>query len=175
MYKTADQQEPIYSHVSKEKQKEAMNFISDNVLDTPDWLLDKAILDRITNNGAFDPINGLQSTALRVLLSSSRIDRMTENELVNGSNVYTVNEMFNDLEANIFKDVNDDKVTIPRKNLHRLYVDRLEQILESDEENDRHTELTAYAFASLQKLKNKLISSEVHAIAMKARIEKLLD
>jgi hypothetical protein len=175
MYKTADQQEPIYSHVTKEKQKEAMNFISENVLDTPDWLLDKAILDRITNNGAFDPINGLQSTALRVLLSASRIDRMTENELVNGSNVYTVNEMFNDLEANIFKDVNNDNVTIPRKNLHRLYVDRLEEILESDEENDRHTELTAHAFASLQKLKNKLNSPGVHAIAMKARIEKLLD
>lgn len=175
MYKTADQKEPIYSHVSKAKQKEAMDFISKNVLDTPEWLIDKDILDRITNSRAFDPINTLQSAALRVLMSSSRIDRMTENELVNGNEAYTVDEMFKDLEANIFRDVNSASVTIPRKNLHRLYVDRLEQILESDEENDRHTELTAYAFASLHKLKNKLSGSSVHAMAMKARIEKLLD
>jgi len=175
MYKTADQEEPIYTHTKKSKQKEAMKFITDNVFDTPEWLLDKSILDRITNDEAFDPINSLQSSALSVLLSSSRIDRMTENELINGNKAYTVNQMFKDLEANIFKDVNKAKVSIPRKNLHRLYVDRLEQILENDEENDRHTELTAYAFASLQKLKNKLTNNGVHANAMKARIEKLLD
>ena len=175
MYKTADQGEPIYSHVAKNKQKGAMAFISKNVFDTPDWLINKDIMDRITNNEVLDPINTLQSYALRTLLRSDRIDRMIENELVNNNSAYTVTEMFNDIESNIFRDINDSNVTISRKNLHRLYVDRLEQILESDEEKDTHSELTAHAYASLNKLMNTLNGSGVHASAMKARIKKLLD
>ncbi|MBT8231241.1 MAG: zinc-dependent metalloprotease [Saprospiraceae bacterium] len=175
MYKTADQEEAVYSHVPKAKQKQAMNFIISNVFETPMWLVDQDILNRITDDEALDPINRLQNSALRTLLRSDRIDRMIENELVNKNAAYKVSEMFEDLEANLFKDVNDPNVTIPRKNLHRLYVNMLEKILEDGEKSNAHSELTSYAYASLTKLHSKLNNIGVHSLAMKARIKKLLE
>ena len=72
-YKTADQEEAVYSHVSKAKQERATQFIIDNVLNTPEWLLDKAIIDRISNDESLDPINSLQSYAIGLLFRSDRI------------------------------------------------------------------------------------------------------
>jgi hypothetical protein len=67
-YKTADQAEPVYSHVPKDHQAKAMGFINEYVLNTPDWLIDKDIMARVTDNEVLDPINSVQSYALRLLL-----------------------------------------------------------------------------------------------------------
>ena len=46
-YKTADQEGAVYTHVPKEKQAEALAFLDENLFKTPQWLIDKAIFDRI--------------------------------------------------------------------------------------------------------------------------------
>lgn len=177
-YKTADQGEAIYSHVAKEKQERAVDFLVSNVLNTPDWLLDKSILDRISNDDSLDPINSLQSYTIGLLLRSDRIDRMVENELINGADAYTVSELFTDIESNVYSDIEDAGASIPRKNLHRVYVSRLKSILNSADSSGKHDELSSYALASLHKLHGRLDGADAsnpHVLALKNSIKKILD
>ncbi len=177
-YKTADQGEGIYTHVPRAKQERAVRFLNDNVFTTPAWLIDKQILDRISNDEAIDPINRLQSYAINLLLSESRVDRMVENELINGSNAYTVNQMFADMESGILSDLKSSRVSILRRNLHRLYVSKLSGIVSKALESGRHTELSSHALASLHKIYESLEdvdASNVHAFTVKTGIKKVLD
>jgi len=177
-YKTADQAEPVYTHVSKDHQAKAMGFINDHILTTPDWLIDKDIMARVTDNGVLDPINSVQSYALRLLLRGDRVDRMVENEMLNGAAAYTVLEMFNSLENNIYSDVAAEEISIPRKNLHRMFISRLQSIVENAQESGRHDELSTQALASLHRLYNRFgeVGPEnAHALALKSSIKKSLD
>ena len=100
------------------------------------------------------------------------------NELVNATDAYTVKELFDDIEANVFSDIENNAVSIPRKNLHRVYVSRLQSILDAADKSGKHDELSSYALASLHKLYDRLedaTSSNAHALSLKSSIKKLLD
>lgn len=177
-YKTADQAEPVYSHVPKDHQAKAMGFINEYVLNTPDWLIDKDIMARVTDNEVLDPINSVQSYALRLLLRGDRIDRMVENEMLNGEDAYTVIEMFKSLENNIYSDVDAEEISIPRKNLHRMFISRLQSIVDNALESGRHDELSTQALASLHRLYNRFGEvgpDNAHGLALKSSIKKSLD
>lgn len=177
-YKTADQDEPVYFHVDKEKQEAAVDFINEHVFNTPDWLLDKDIISRTSNDETLDPINSLQSYALSLLLRSDRADRMTENELINGDDAFTVSAMFDQIESNILADIGESKLSIPRKNLHRLYVSKLQSIVESAEKSNSHDDLSSQAMSRLHGIYTKLAESgpeNAHAFSLKTSIKKMLD
>jgi len=177
-YKTADQAEPVYSHVPKDHQAKAMGFINEYVLNTPDWLIDKDIIARVTDNEVLDPINSVQSYALRLLLRGDRIDRMVENEMLNGEDAYTVIDMFKSLENNIYSDVDAEEISIPRKNLHRMFISRLQSIVDNALESGRHDELSTQALASLHRLYNRFGEvgpDNAHGLALKSSIKKSLD
>jgi len=177
-YKTADQAEPVYSHVPKDHQAKAMGFINEYVLNTPDWLIDKDIMARVTDNEVLDPINSVQSYALRLLLRGDRIDRMVENEMLNGEDAYTVIDMFKSLENNIYSDVDAEEISIPRKNLHRMFISRLQSIVDDALESGRHDELSTQALASLHRLYNRFGEvgpDNAHGLALKSSIKKSLD
>jgi len=177
-YKTADQAEPVYSHVPKDHQAKAMGFINEYVLNTPDWLIDKDIMARVTDNEVLDPINSVQSYALRLLLRGDRIDRMVENEMLNGEDAYTVIDMFKSLENNIYSDVDAEEISIPRKNLHRMFISRLQSIVDNALESGRHDELSTQALASLHRLYNRfgeIGPDNAHGLALKSSIKKSLD
>lgn len=177
-YKTADQAEPVYSHVPKDHQAKAMGFINEYVLNTPDWLIDKDIMARVTDNEVLDPINSVQSYALRLLLRGDRIDRMVENEMLNGEDAYTVIDMFKSLENNIYSDVDAEEISIPRKNLHRMFISRLQSIVDNALESGRHDELSTQALASLHRLYNRFGEvgpDNAHGLALKSSIKKSLD
>ncbi|MGA0232532.1 MAG: zinc-dependent metalloprotease, partial [Saprospiraceae bacterium] len=177
-YKTADQAEPVYSHVPKDHRAKAMGFINEYVLNTPDWLIDKDIMARVTDNEVLDPINSVQSYALRLLLRGDRIDRMVENEMLNGEDAYTVIDMFKSLENNIYSDVDAEEISIPRKNLHRMFISRLQSIVDDALESGRHDELSTQALASLHRLYNRFGEvgpDNAHGLALKSSIKKSLD
>ena len=50
-YKTADQDGLVYTHAPKAKQKEAVKFITDNLFNTPKWMLDQEIIGRLQDYG----------------------------------------------------------------------------------------------------------------------------
>ena len=114
-YKTSEQNEAVYTHVPKSRQAQAIDFLNTQVFDTPEWIIDKEILSRVSNDETLEPISRLQSYALNTLFRSDRIERMVENEMINSNQAYTVDSLFADVEANIYKDIDSPDVTIPRK------------------------------------------------------------
>ena len=160
-----------------EKQSRAVNFINNNVFNTPEWLIDQNILNRIGGAGSKDRIGNLQSYALNVLFNVDRIDRMVENKTLNGDQVYTANTLFKSVEDSIFEDVGNASLDVYRRNLQREFVSKLESIVNSDNKEVKNSEMSVYARACLNNLESKLedLESNIHIEDLKYRIETALD
>src|SRR5690606_14885472 len=121
---TSDQDGVVYSPVPKEKQKAAVDFLNKHAFTTPEWLLDKNILDRIEASGAIGRIQNLQTGSLGNLLDEDRLKRMVENEEVNGKEAFTAIQLMNELRKGIFSELYSSRKTDAyRRNLQRSYVD----------------------------------------------------
>ena len=129
-YKTTNQEGPVYVHVPKEKQEEAMQFLIDNLFETPEWMLDKNIFNKIEFDGAVERVRGLQARNLNNVLDAGRMARLIENETLNGDEAYTLVEMMSDLRKGIWKELyNGSSIDTYRRNLQRAYLDRMNYLL----------------------------------------------
>ena len=133
-FKTSDQDGPVYSHVDKSYQKNCVKFLNQNLFDTPMWMIDENILNKIQFTGALDRIRGLQSSYLNRLLDFGRLARMIENEALNGRNSYTINELMLDLKNGIFSELNDNSnIDIFRRNIQRAFIQRLGYLMKESQ------------------------------------------
>ncbi|MSU79161.1 MAG: DUF5117 domain-containing protein [Gemmataceae bacterium] len=116
-----------FVRVSKEKQQEAVKFLLDNALTTPKKLFDPAIVNRIRYTGVMSDVTGAQKTLLQSLLSSSRIRRLMDEELLLGDKAYAVTELVTDIQNGVFSELNQDKpkVDVVRRSLQRAYIEHL--------------------------------------------------
>jgi hypothetical protein len=117
----------VNRHVSKDKQKRAVKYLMDNVLTTPEYLLDRSILMRIGTSNGSSRVSSAQSRAISGLLSSSRASRMVENETINGDKAYSVAEMIEDMHAEVWKELKASKPVVDsyRRTMQRSYVSTL--------------------------------------------------
>jgi len=158
--KSSDEEEAVYTHVEKAKQQDAINFLNNNVFSTPSWLIDKDILSRIEETGITERIRGLQDRTLAQLMNPDRLNRMIENNAVNGTNSYSINEMFDDLIDNIYSEVaTRSSVSLYRRNLQRTFIEGLERTLEMESNKYEHSDMKAIARAKLKSLKRMLSSA----------------
>jgi len=133
-FKTSDQDGPVYSHVDKSYQKNCVKFLNQNLFDTPIWMIDENILNKIQFTGALDRVRGLQSSYLNRLLDFGRLARMIENEALNGRNSYTINELILDLKNGIFSELNDNSnIDIFRRNIQRAFIQRLGYLMKESQ------------------------------------------
>ena len=158
--KTSDEEEAIYSHVEKAKQKDAIDFLNTHLFSTPDWLIEKDILARIEETGITERIRGLQDRTLAQLMNPDRLNRMIENSAINSNQAYTINEMFDDLIANIYKEAKSNQaVSLYRRNLQRTFIEGLERTLGMESNKYEHSDMKAIARGKLKGLKRTLSSS----------------
>ena len=137
-YKTADQEGAVYTHVSKEKQAEALAFLDENLFKTPQWLIDKAIFDRIEYSGAVERIRGLQERTLKNLLSLGKMARLIENETLNGAKAFKLTDMTTALRNSIWTEIKKGrKIDTYRRNLQRAHIDRLAYLLKAENQSKR--------------------------------------
>ncbi|MBE9602436.1 zinc-dependent metalloprotease [Pedobacter sp. MC2016-24] len=117
---------PIYEPVGYDKQKRAVKFVNDELFNTPMWLNNKDLAQKLDLN--FDAeLNNLQKGAINALVMRNRIMKLWGNEH-NGSGVktYTISDLFNDLNAGILREAhNGTNVDYYRRNLQKVYVYRL--------------------------------------------------
>ena len=133
-FKTSDQDGPVYSHVDKSYQKNCVKFLNQNLFDTPMWMIDENILNKIQFTGALDRVRGLQSSYLNRLLDFGRLARMIENEALNGRSSYTINELMLDLKNGIFSELNDNSnIDIFRRNIQRAFIQRLGYLMKESQ------------------------------------------
>ncbi len=128
--KTMDQKGPVYEPVPKKKQQEAMMFLADYGLKTPEWMIDEKILGRIEHAGIVERIRGLQVGVVNRILDFARLQRLIESEAKWGKLVYSLGEMFKDLHGAIWTELaNSSPIDVYRRNLQRGYIERLEFLM----------------------------------------------
>ncbi|MEL7146890.1 MAG: zinc-dependent metalloprotease [Bacteroidota bacterium] len=137
-YKTYDQDGAVYTHVPKAKQKEALQFLQNQLFSTPDWLIQPEISNKVEHTGIVERMRRTQVRTLYNLMDFGRMARMIENEAVNGSEAYSLIEMMTDLRRGLWSELGRGrKIDTYRRNLQRAYVERMEFIMNNDQPASR--------------------------------------
>ncbi len=128
------QEEPgmTVEFTSKAKQKEAMQFLQDQLFKTPTWLIQNNISD-VTGTNGLTVISGVQAGALNRLLSNGTLSKLFRYENSNTANAYSANEMLTDLRKGIWSELAAHKsIDMYRRNLQKSFVERMISNLQTD-------------------------------------------
>jgi hypothetical protein len=127
--KTVEQAGPVYERTPAATQKEAMTFLSQNLFTTPNWLLNKAILD---NTGAdpLETVNKLQTPIVNRLLGVNTLTKLISAEASDGQSAYKITDFFADMQGSVFSELKSNKpIDVYRRNLQKMYVEKLISIM----------------------------------------------
>ncbi|RQO70786.1 zinc-dependent metalloprotease [Pedobacter sp. KBW06] len=127
--KTVDEPGAVYSYTPKAKQQQAIAFLNKQVFTTPNWLLNKSMMARVDYGVVNNRIMEMQNQVLTSLLETYGFARMIDDEIKNGNNAYTVNNLLTDLRVAIFSNETPD---VFKRALQRSYADRLGVLLKLD-------------------------------------------
>lgn len=127
--KYGSQAGPRFTPFPRQRQREALQFLNENVFRTPEFFLDPLVLRRIEPEGALARIRTAQNAVLTALLNNSRMTRLIEyNALASsGSDTYSLREMAGDLREGIWSELSQPRVRIDafRRNLQYAYLEQL--------------------------------------------------
>ena len=133
--KTYEQKGAVYTHVAEAKQREAMKFINEQAFATPTWMLDQAVLNKFDQAGIVDRLRRSQANVLNGILDFGRLARVIDNSVKNGSNAYSIDELFGDVHTGIWKELKTGaNMDTYRRNLQRAYIERMEYLMTKDQE-----------------------------------------
>ena len=129
--KTHDQEGPVYEFVPEEKQRRAMYWLADYGWNSPSWMLNYEVLDRINESSVVDDIRSRQTSLLNNVASPQMMGRLIEWDERSEGDTYTPFELMDDLRVAIWKELDDNSPTIDvfRRNLQRGYVERMEYLM----------------------------------------------
>jgi len=178
--KTQDQKDASFTHVDKNKQIRAMQFLNQNLFTTPKWLVDAGLTRKFEADGVVDRVKNLQSSVLNQLFNTGRMGRLIENEAINGAGAFTLYDLYSNTQRYVFD--NNAMTDTYSRNLQRLYVEKLGSILESEDNDVNISDIKAGArgtlysiYNSVKKSKGKGSMHAMHNMDMKNRIEGWLD
>jgi hypothetical protein len=170
-YKTVEQDGYVFEATPKAMQKDAVSFLHKNLFETPSWLIDNNILNKI-NSPTTDQISSIQDGMMGSLLSPARLGRM----ITSGNrfeNTYDIDEFFTDLKKGIWSEIPArKKIDNHRRNLQKSYVERMIALLNpttapvitggftfSFGPDTKKTDISSMARAHLSSLRNELVSA----------------
>lgn len=136
-FKVAEQDEPVYEPTPKAMQRDALAYMNRQVFQTPKWLIDKKIWDKINAPGTADPLASAQEGALATLLTLDRLNRMQyAAERFGADKAYSAIEMMNDLQTDLFSELKSNKaIDNYRRMLQKSYVEKLNNLLNPPSNN----------------------------------------
>jgi Met-zincin/Domain of unknown function (DUF5117)/Domain of unknown function (DUF5118) len=121
----------VYQPTPKAIQEDAVKFLIANLFETPEWLLDRKILNNISNPLGSETVGNVQTNVLNNLLSGARLNRMVMCENRFGDkNTYAADKMVEDVKAGIWSELKSNKA-VPelRRNLQKAYAEALITLL----------------------------------------------
>lgn len=158
------------------KQAQAVRFLSQEVLATPQWLLDPAITERLRPSEPGNMLLNIQRQMLRSLLDRSRTARLQAQEIALGNRAYRMDELLADLRHGVFGELaTGAKVQAPRRNLQRGYLELLSERLNGA--GSGNDDAKALVRAELKELKTQFATKAGATTdrVQKAHLEALLD
>ena len=152
--KTYDQEGIVFVPVAKEKQQRAVAFLNAQLFQTPKWMLDNNILQRIEGAGMMDRLRTAQVATLNGLFSGDRLKRLIETEALHGTaNVYTMTNLYDDTRNGIFSELRTGAAIDPfRRNLQRAYIDKMTEWMKNKDAQYTQTDIKAMTRATLETL-----------------------
>ena len=122
--KVVGQEGRIFNLIPKEKQREAVKYLTENAFTTPSWMIDEEILRRIEPVGVIDRIRTAQTRVLTQLLNSARFARLLEQETLDGNLAYSPVEFLGSVRKGIWKELEAPAVKVDpyRRELQRSYL-----------------------------------------------------
>lgn len=145
-------------------QKRAIAFLDEQLFTTPEWLIDRQLMEK----AKILPVNvicSLQSGVLARLINKNTLDKMSENEILNGKKAYTSAQMFNDLKKVIWSNLGQSDIY--KRNMQKAYVENLINLLDKKGNADKnasgkrpaYSEAPAIAHGQLTELKRLATSA----------------
>jgi len=194
IYKAFGQEGAVYSPVPKERQKNSMYFVQKQLFETPEWLLDQDIFNKIEASGSVERLRSIQVRTLDNILNLGKISRMIENETANGKVAYALTDMMKDLRTGIWSELSRGaKIDTYRRNLQKAHIDRLSYLMTAESQSARRgasaintsqSDIRSVARAELNILKSSIRSaisrtsdtmSKYHLQDAVERIDMILD
>ncbi len=119
----------VYNPVVKSYQKSAINWLHKNAFETPNWLMNQAILKNIQPAGYTDRIRSLQGRHLNNLLNFERLGRLIDHKAMDANN-YSALDMLRDIRLGLWSEAKKGvNVNVFRRNLQRSYIDRMAYLM----------------------------------------------
>lgn len=145
-------------------QKRAIAFLNEQLFTTPEWLINHQLMEK----AKILPVNvicSLQSGVLARLINKNTLDKMSENEILNGKKAYTSAQMFNDLKKVIWSNLGQSDIY--KRNMQKAYVENLINLLDKKGNADKnasgkrpaYSEAPAIAHGQLTELKRLATSA----------------
>ncbi len=179
--KTNDESGDVFRHVPKNKQAAAVAFLNTELFETPEWLINPKILNRIESTGIVNRILNFQKRYLSTLFDSKRIERMTEAEAKLGDTAYSLLELFQDLQQGIWSELKSQKpIDTYRRNLQRSYVQKMAELMDKNTDKSDVQPIVRFMLKRLaqsikdNKSKQKDVMSTLHLEDVEARIQTVL-
>lgn len=123
--KSVEQPGDVYIPAKKEIQREAVAFLNREVFQTPTWLLDNDILNKLSNPVRMGSVSTIQDRVLEQLLSDRVLNSLQMTAQRNGSG-YSLEEFMTDVKKGIWGELQTGKpIDIYRRNLQKNYVSQL--------------------------------------------------
>ncbi len=128
-----------YKNTNKAEQLRALNFLNQELWNTPSWLMDPNLISNINNKGNLNLIQNLQRAALNRLLSEERLNRMlSTNQTLVGQGL-EVQIMIDTLFNHIFN--NRTQADIYERALQLNFIEQIKVLKENE---DLHPEIKVY-------------------------------
>ncbi len=131
-FKSLEQPGDVYEATPKAIQKEAIAFLNRQLFETPTWLLDKNILNKMD---APSDLEAIQTTQINVLVGSGRTAGLLDGQRLFrlvaatnrfGASAYGIDEMMDDLRKGIWSELSTKKpIDSYRRNLQKAYTEKL--------------------------------------------------
>lgn len=126
--KTVEQQGVVVEFTPESRQKEAVQFLQDQLFRTPKWLVSEKITAYTADN-PITTIGTLQDNILGRLISHTTLSKLLRFEEA-ATNAYTANEMLSDLKRGIWSELaTRQSIDMYRRNLQKAYAERLISIV----------------------------------------------
>jgi Met-zincin/Domain of unknown function (DUF5117)/Domain of unknown function (DUF5118) len=191
--------ENVYEPTPKDRQKEAIAFLNKQLFETPTWLLNGDILNKINNPVSAESVGSVQANILNSLLSAPRLNRLAVCSARYGEKeTYHLDEMMDDVQKAIWSELASRKpIDEYRRNLQKVYVEALINLINPPVQgnqqmsffpglsvNPKSTDVASVARAQLVALQNTVNAaipgtsdkmSKYHLQDVSQRIKKALD
>ncbi len=175
--KTVEQPGARFTPVEKAKQKEAVEFLRQYLFKPQLWLVPDNVMNKIPNRADIT-IEGTYTFVLRNIINKRVMLNLLNDELVNGTQAYTMENLYSDLNGIIFAPVSQDKSkAIYQRILQKCYIDALINLYKGESTPARpgtppnkadNTDITSMAYYQLNMLKNKLKNRQGNSVTANA-------